>query len=154
MLLGGDEIGRTQLGNNNAYCQDNELAWYDWARADQGLLEFCRQLIALRRRHAVFRRRRWFQGRAIHGERCEDIAWLAMDGTPMSEQLWRQGFVKTLGIFLNGEAIAEPDVRGARITDACFYLMFNADPQTRPFMLPGGSLGLSTLEAPGGATVL
>jgi isoamylase len=138
MLLGGDEIGRTQHGNDNAYCQDNEVGWYDWARADQGLLEFCRQLIALRREHAVFRRRRLFQGRAIHGDRCSDIAWFAMDGRPMSDELWNEGFVKTLGIFLNGEAIAEVDVHGRRISDACFYLMFNADPQTRPFTIPSG----------------
>ena len=138
MLLGGDEIGRTQRGNNNAYCQDNEISWYDWAQVDQKLLEFCRRLIELRRGHPVFRRRRWFQGRTIHGKGCEDIGWFSLDGTPMSEHLWNEGTVHTLGVFLNGQAITEPDMHGASIEDSSFYLIFNADSQDLSITLPSG----------------
>jgi isoamylase len=104
MLLAGDEIGRTQEGNNNAYCQDNELSWIDWSAADGDLLAFARRLIALRRRHPVFRRRHWFLGRPIYGD-LEDVAWFRPDGLEMSEDDWNAGFAKSLGVFLNGKAI-------------------------------------------------
>ena len=90
MLLAGDEFGRTQRGNNNAYCQDNEISWLDWANADGGLQEFTRGLIALRREHPKFRRRRWFHGRGIHGSGVTDIEWFRLDGKPMSEDHWRR----------------------------------------------------------------
>ena len=112
MLLGGDEIGRTQRGNNNAYCQDNEISWYDWERVDEDLLEFTRRLIALRREHPVFRRRRWFQGRPIRG--TVDIGWFRPDGTEMDDDDWDAGFAQSIGVFLNGDAITDRDERGQR----------------------------------------
>jgi isoamylase len=123
MLLGGDEVGRSQRGNNNAYCQDNELSWYDWEHADHVLLEFTRRLIALRREHPVFHRRRWFQDRPL---RVTDIGWFALDGQEMSEEQWTQVFAKSLGVFLNGEAIASRGPQGDRIRDDSFYVLFNA----------------------------
>ena len=86
MLLGGDEIGRTQRGNNNAYCQDNEISWYDWSSADTTLLEFTRRLIQLRKEHPGFRRRKWFQGHPIHGAKVTDIGWFTQDVTEMPEE--------------------------------------------------------------------
>src|SRR6187402_2684209 len=94
MLCGGDEIGRTQQGNNNAYCQDNELSWYDWEAADLGLLDFVRKLVKLRSEHPIFTRRRWFQGRPIRGSEVSDISWFTPGGTEMSDQDWQTGFAK------------------------------------------------------------
>src|SRR6185295_15168329 len=98
MLLGGDEIGRTQGGNNNAYCQDNEISWFDWGAVDEPFLAFTAELIALRRAHPVFRRRKWFHGRALHGEGVVDIGWFKLDGSEMDEGDWRDGFAKSLGV--------------------------------------------------------
>jgi glycogen operon protein len=136
MLLGGDEIGRTQRGNNNAYCQDNEISWFDWVHADEGLLHFTRRLIRLRHRHPVFCRRRWFQGRPIHGSGVSDIGWFTPAGAQMSEEDWNAGFAKSLGVFLNGHAIPTPDERGERILDDSFYVMFNAQHEPVDFRLP------------------
>ncbi|HEX2224326.1 MAG TPA: glycogen debranching protein GlgX, partial [Thermoanaerobaculia bacterium] len=136
MLLGGDEMGRSQGGNNNAYCQDNEISWFDWENADQELIEYTARLIQLRRDHPVFRRRRWFLGSPIHGEGVSDIGWFKPDGGDMSEEDWQQGFVKSLGVFLNGEAIPTPDARGERIVDDRFYLLFNAHGEPARFRLP------------------
>jgi isoamylase len=136
MLLGGDEIGRTQHGNNNAYCQDNELSWYNWAAADEKLLQFARRLIRLRNRHPVFCRRRWFQGRDPHGSGVGDIGWLTPAGTEMSETDWQAGFAKSLGVFLNGDAIPTPDERGERIVDDSFYIMLNVHHEPMEFKLP------------------
>ena len=108
MLLGGDEIGRTQQGNNNAYCQDNEISWFDWAHADPSLLQFTRGVIRLRQRHPVFCRRRWFQGRPIHGKGVSDIAWFKPDGTRCPRRTGAPGFAKSLGVFLNGERFRRP----------------------------------------------
>jgi isoamylase len=143
MLLGGDEIGRTQQGNNNAYCQDNEISWYDWDNADGNLLQFTRQLIRLRRRHPVFCRRRWFQGRPIHGTDVSDIGWFTAAGQEMSEEDWSAGFAKSLGVFLNGRAIPTPDERGERIVDESFYVIFNAQHDALPFRLPEARWGTS-----------
>ncbi|MBO0821911.1 MAG: glycogen debranching protein GlgX, partial [Nocardiopsaceae bacterium] len=131
MLLAGDEIGRTQGGNNNAYCQDNELSWVDWTRATacRDLLEFTQRLARLRSEHAVFRRRRFFQGAA-------DIAWLTPAGEPMSESDWQAGYAKSVAVFLNGAAITEPDTRGDPVTDSRFLLLFNASPDPITFTLP------------------
>ncbi len=137
MLLGGDELGRTQHGNNNAYCQDNDLSWFDWGHVDEDLLEFTRRLIALRRQHPVFRRRRWFQGRPIHGGGITDIAWFTPEATEMTEEQWQSGFVKALGIFLNGESLAHLDRRGRRVTDNTFYLACNAHQEPVAFAMPG-----------------
>src|SRR5205807_9141997 len=92
MILGGDEMGRTQRGNNNAYCQDNEVSWFDWAERDDGLVQFVARLIAIRREHPVFRRRGWFQGRQIRGRELIDIAWSDPDGGTMARDDWREGY--------------------------------------------------------------
>jgi len=138
MLLAGDELGRTQLGNNNAYCQDNEISWCDWAldaRAD-ALLAFTQRLIELRRAHPVFRRRRFFQGRPIHGSFLADVGWLAPDGHEMTEQEWVSGHVRCLGVFLNGDAIGEPGPRGEQVTDDSFLLLLNGAAERVGFVLP------------------
>jgi glycogen operon protein len=145
MLLGGDEIGRTQLGNNNAYCQDNEISWFDWKHVDEELLEFCRRLIRFRHDHPVFTRRRWFQGRPIHG-RVDDIGWFTPDGQEMAEEHWGEGFTKSIGIFLNGDGIASPSMRGERLFDDSFFLMFNTDHNPVTFVLPGAKWGRMWLE--------
>ncbi|MFF9817685.1 glycogen debranching protein GlgX [Streptomyces sp. NPDC014006] len=140
MLLHGDELGRTQLGNNNAYCQDNELTWIDWQDAIEGseLLDFTRRLITLRRDHPVFRRRRFFKGRAPRGTRTEakDIAWFTPAGQEMTDGDWETGFARSLMVHLNGKAITEPDLRGLRVEDDSFLLLFNAHSQALTFTLP------------------
>jgi isoamylase len=135
MLLAGDEIGRTQRGNNNAYCQDNEISWLDWAGADGELLEFTRGVIALRREHPVFRRRRWFHGRSIHGSGVNDIAWFAPDGNPMSEDHWAGADAKSLAVFLNGHDLGT-DAEGETVRDDTFAVLFNARPEEVTFTLP------------------
>jgi len=141
MLSGGDEIGRTQRGNNNAYCQDNEISWYDWEHADQALLGFTRDLIRLYSEHPVFQRRRWFQGRPIRGSQVADIGWFTAGGTEMSEEDWQAGFAKSLGVFLNGQAIATRDERGRRVVDDSFYMMFNAHHEPLEFAMPEAKWG-------------
>jgi glycogen operon protein len=134
MLLGGDEIGRTQKGNNNAYCQDNEISWFDWASADFDLLRFTQGLIALRRDHPVLRRRRWFLGRPIRG--TPDIGWCRTDGLEMNDEDWEAGFVRTVGLFLNGEAIRSRDSRGLPELDDSFLLLFNSHHEDIEWTLP------------------
>ncbi|MGH2749262.1 MAG: glycogen debranching protein GlgX [Actinomycetota bacterium] len=143
MFLGGDEIGRTQGGNNNAYCQDNEISYIDWSLRDENLtlLGFVRRLMEFRREHPVFRRHRWFMGRAIHGEEISDIAWFNPGGDEMTEQQWNDGFAKSIGVFLNGDEIATPGPRGERITDDSFLLFFNAHHDPMDFMVPIGGWG-------------
>jgi len=134
MLLAGDEIGRTQHGNNNAYCQDNEISWLDWEHVDERLLEFTRRLIELRGRHPVFRRKHWFQGRSIRG--TVDLGWFKPDGTEMSDEDWGSARVNAVGVFLNGEAITDRDRRGQRVTDESFLLLFSAQADTLSWTLP------------------
>ncbi|HKF75249.1 MAG TPA: glycogen debranching protein GlgX [Candidatus Dormibacteraeota bacterium] len=141
MISGGDEIGRTQRGNNNAYCQDNEISWFDWENQDVDLLGFVTRLIRLRREHPVFRRRRWFQGQEIRGEERIDIAWFKPDGGQMTQHDWRNGFARSLGVFMNGEEIASPDERGRRLRDDSFFLLLNAHDQPLRFVLPRGPFG-------------
>jgi glycogen operon protein len=140
MLSHGDELGRTQQGNNNVYCQDNELSWVDWSdvRENWLLLEFTRKLAKLRADHPVFRRRRFFYGRPVRGSEDElsDIAWLTPQGTRMTDADWNVGYAKSLAVFLNGEAITEPDRRGRRITDDSFLLLINAHHETIKFTIP------------------
>ena len=136
MLLGGDEISRTQQGNNNAYCQDNALSWYDWDRIDGDLLAFTRRLIRFRLDHPVFHRRRWFQGRVIHNSGERDIGWFTPDGEEMTEEHWRVGFAKSLAVLLNGKALPDPDLRGERVTDSSFLVLFNAHYEPLAFTLP------------------
>ena len=135
-----DEIGRTQSGNNNVYCQDNPLAWIDWelAQDQTNLLAFTSAVVSLRQDHAVFRRRRFFAGDAAHGGKSDlgDIEWFSSDGTEMDENDWLNGYARTLMVFLNGEAIPEPDQRGERILDSHFLLLFNAHSDPVTFALP------------------
>jgi isoamylase len=134
MLLAGDELSRTQRGNNNAYCQDNELSWLSWAQRDEDLLAFTRAVIALRRHHPTFRRRRFFEGRPIWGQDA-DIRWLRTDGREMTEQDWHTGFAKSFGVFLNGQAIPTPSSHGERVVDDDFTLLFNAHHEPVHFQL-------------------
>jgi len=138
MLLAGDELGRTQRGNNNAYCQDNELSWVDWklSDADRELADFVARLIRLRRAHPVFRRRHFFQGRDIRGAGTKDIHWLKPDGSEMSDMEWAHEFARSLGVFLSGEALGEVDARGRAIRDDNFILLFNAHHERIDFRLP------------------
>jgi len=146
MITAGDESGRTQRGNNNAYCQDNELSWLDWNVTADGrrLTEFTRRLIRLRREHPVFRRRHFFEGRPIHGTGIKDIVWLKPDGAEMSDEEWQHEFARSLGMLLNGEALTEVDARGRRVTDGTFLVLFNAHHEEIAFTLPNHT-GLSWL---------
>jgi len=149
MLLGGDEIGRTQQGNNNAYCQDNEISWYAWEHMDGDSLVFCRRLIQYRREHPVFRRRGWFQGRPIHGNEIVDIAWFTSEGEQMADDDWEKQYAKSLGVFLNGGAIPNPNPRGEPVIDDNFYIIFNANHESLTFTLPKrdwGALWLKELD--------
>ncbi|MGH9519585.1 MAG: glycogen debranching protein GlgX, partial [Terriglobales bacterium] len=141
MVLAGDEIGRTQQGNNNAYCQDNEMSWLDWEHADAEMLGFCRSLIAFYRAHPIFHRRQWFQGHAIRG--AADIAWLRPDGNEMTDADWSHGYAKALMAFLNGDAIPSRDALGQRLRDDSFLLLFNAHHDQLGFQLPTASYGQS-----------
>jgi glycogen operon protein len=145
MLLGGDEFGRTQHGNNNAYCQDNPISWYAWEHLDTELLDWTRRLIELRRSHPVFRRRRFFQGRSVRGqmtaEGLPDLAWFRPDGAEMTDDDWKVGYAKSLGVYLNGAAIPDPDEHGRPIVDDSFFLVLNAWDQDLEFTLPGPKWG-------------
>ncbi len=136
MLVHGDELGRTQNGNNNAYCQDNEISYIDWEKLDYELLDFTHRLIDLRLQHPVFRRRRWFQGTNIRGTDLTDIGWFRPDGSQMADGDWNAPFAKSLGVFLNGDGIPSPDCRGFRMRDDDFFLVFNAHYESIKFTLP------------------
>jgi glycogen operon protein len=136
MLLAGDECGRTQRGNNNAYCQDNELSWFDWDGRDEQLDAFTHRLTAMRRDHPVFRRRGWFLGRPIHGVEVGDVAWFQPDGNEMTDDDWHVSFAKSLGQFLNGDELPRMGPRGEPIQDSSFYLLFNAHHEPIDFVLP------------------
>ena len=138
MLLAGDELGRTQRGNNNAYCQDNEISWLDWEPDDEreALVAFVQRVIALRRAHPVFRRRDFFHGRPLRGRDVKDILWLKPDGAEMTEEEWDQHFARCLGVYLSGEALTETDRRGRPVVDAHFLVLFNAHHEPIPFTLP------------------
>jgi glycogen operon protein len=144
MLLHGDELGRTQQGNNNAYCQDGEISWVNWDQIgdEKELLAFVRRLIALRQNHPVFRRRNFFQGRSIKGAGIKDILWLRPDGREMTDEEWNQEHAKTLGLFLSGSAVDEIDERGQLITDENFVLLMNANHEEVPFALPTVASGM------------
>ncbi|MDQ6727432.1 MAG: glycogen debranching enzyme, partial [Actinomycetota bacterium] len=143
MLLGGDEMGRTQRGNNNAYCQDNEISWFDWSLRDENLalLGFTRQLMDFRVAHPVLRRRRWFQGRPIYGSGVEDIVWFDCAGTEMDDHQWQQDFARSLGVFLNGRGISSPDHHGRHIVDDSLLMLFNAHWEPVEFTLPDSRFG-------------
>ncbi|MFB9285688.1 glycogen debranching protein GlgX, partial [Pseudoclavibacter helvolus] len=139
MLLHGDELGRTQNGNNNTYAQDSELSWVHWESADEPLIEFTRAVAQLRADHPTFRRRRFFNGRVEErpeGSALPDIVWLSTDGTQMASEDWNAEFVKSMGMFLNGNAIAGRDERGEEITDVSFMVYFNASETVVEATLP------------------
>ena len=146
MLLGGDELGRSQRGNNNAYCQDSDISWFDWATADQDLLDFTRKLTTFRRKHPVFRRRGWFLGQPIrpakkHGPVLPDIEWFTPEGDDMTDEHWQTLLSRSLQVFLNGHAFTLPDDRGEPIVDDTFLVVFHAHPENRKFKLPNASFG-------------
>ena len=138
MVLGGDELSHTQSGNNNAYCQDNELSWLDWNLSEEQrqFLEYVSRVIRLRRQHPVFARRRFLLGRPIPGELTKDVAWLTPAGTEMSEHEWDQEFARCLGVYLSGAALERIDRRGRPLKDENFLLLFNAHYEVIPFVLP------------------
>jgi isoamylase len=144
MICHGDELGRTQNGNNNGYCQDNEITWVDWDKVDVDLLAFTRQLTALRREHPVFRRRRFFDGRPVRRRGktgLPDIQWFRPDGTEMTEEDWGSGFGRSVAMFLNGQGIPDRDTRGQRVIDDSFYLAFSAHDEAIDFTLPAEEYG-------------
>jgi glycogen operon protein len=143
MLLAGDEIGRTQGGNNNAYCQDNEVSWVDWSLAEPhaDLLEFTRVLAGLRRRHPVFRRRRFFRGQPTGGEYPADIAWLTPAGQQMTGDDWRRSSPSAMTVFLNGDAITEPGPQGEPVRDDSFLILLSAHGEPVRFRLPEARFG-------------
>jgi glycogen operon protein len=143
MLLGGDEFGRSQGGNNNAWCQDNEISWFDWeAQAGDGeLLAFTRRLIRLRHEHPVFRRRQFLHGTDEDGSGLPDVWWFRPDGRRMTKADWDDRDARRLGMFLNGEEIVAPDERGARVVDDSYVLLFNAGHEDVAFTLPPARFG-------------
>ncbi len=143
MLLGGDEFGRTQRGNNNAYCQDNEISWVDWDGAERGagLLGFTRALSALRREHPVFRRRRFFRGQPAGDGHLADIAWLTPPGREMGDEDWSTSGGRAMTVFLNGDAITEPGPHGERVRDDSFLIMLSADREPEDFTVPATKYG-------------
>ena len=145
MLLYGDEFGRTQGGNNNAYCQDNEISWVDWSmRARHDVqFNFTCSLAKLRKEHPVFRRRRFFDGTPVHvkGEQLRDIAWFTPSAAEMTESDWETGYARSVAVFLNGDAIPSPDPRGQQVKDDSFLLLFNAADTSIEFTLPSSEYG-------------
>ncbi len=139
MLLAGDEFGRTQQGNNNAYCQDNAISWVDWerARAFRPLTAFVERLIALRKRHPIFRRKRYFVGAPVAGLEVKDMLWLTPQGVEMTAEDWQMPFARCLGVYLHGKSLTETDARGHRLRDDSFLLLFNAHHEAITFTLPG-----------------
>lgn len=144
MLCGGDEIGRTQQGNNNAYCQDNKISWFDWNldHTQLELLAFVRSLIALRKKHPVLRRRRFFQGRHIRGSEVKDLSWFRPDGKEMTDDDWNAGYSKSLTLRLAGDAIDETDAKGRPIMDDTLLILLNAHHTPLAFTLPAHKSGI------------
>jgi glycogen operon protein len=136
MIVAGDELGKTQKGNNNAYCQDNEISWIDWIRADKELQNFTQKLILFYKRHPAFSRRRWFKGRPIKGIGVEDIAWFLPEGIEMTQENWNNDFAKSLAVYLNGRALRTQGPKGEAITDDNFYIIFNAHHEPLRYKIP------------------
>ncbi len=136
MLLAGDEVSRTQNGNNNAYCQDNEISWLNWEKADKDLLKFTQKLINLRKMHPVFSRRRWFQGMPIKGIGVEDINWFLPNGAEMEDKHWNEDYAKTLAVYLSGLGLRSRGPQGEQIFDDNFYIIFNASHIPLEYTLP------------------
>ncbi|HLN56168.1 MAG TPA: glycogen debranching protein GlgX [Bacteroidales bacterium] len=141
MLVAGDELGRTQLGNNNAYCQDNEISWINWDKKDEALLDFTSKLINFRLEHPAFCRNKWFQHKSIKG--IKDIEWFLPEGTTMTEHHWNESHAKSLGIFLSGDHLDTRDEHGEKITDDSFYIIFNSADISVIFTIPDHTWGES-----------
>jgi glycogen operon protein len=163
MLLGGDELGRTQRGNNNAYCQDNEASWVDWTlSADQEqFLEFARAIATLRHAHPLLRRRLFFQGRSLVPGGCQkDITWFSSDGQEMTQEAWTRADRRVLGMRLYGQSLDEPDTHGEPFVDEVLLVLFNADAETVRWTLPSSDpdmtwvLVLDTANATGPAVAV
>lgn len=137
MLVSGDEIGKTQKGNNNAYCQDNEISWIDWENLDEELLNYTKKLIQLRKNHPIFCRTRWFKGEKTKSDTVKDIAWFLPEGTEMTDENWNHDYAKSLAVFLNGKSINAHTDHNEAITDDNFYLIFNAHFDPLKFCFPG-----------------
>jgi glycogen operon protein len=144
MLAHGDELGRTQQGNNNVYCQDNELAWVNWDldESQQGLLDFTRNLVRLRNEHPVLRRRRFFHG-DTGADGLGDLVWFTPDGREMEDSHWQEDDARAVAVFLNGDAISEPDPRGERVVDDSFLILLNSNDEQLDFLLPAKAYGES-----------
>jgi isoamylase len=136
MLVAGDELSRTQQGNNNGYCQDNEISWINWEKADKDLQAFTKKLIFLRKDHAAFSRKNWFKGEPVKGNGIDDIAWFLPDGSQMSEEHWKQAFAKSIAVFLNGQGLHAVDAEGSKVVDDSFYIIFNAHHEAVDYKLP------------------
>ncbi|QEK51046.1 glycogen debranching protein GlgX [Pedobacter aquae] len=136
MIVAGDEFGRTQQGNNNAYCQDNEISWLNWDNMDHELQQFTASLIRLRKEHPTFCRRKWFQGMPVKGIGLEDIAWFLPEGIEMDDEHWQHDFARSLAVYLNGKGIRSLSEQGEKIIDDDFYVMFNAHHDTIIYHLP------------------
>jgi glycogen operon protein len=136
MLVAGDELSRTQNGNNNAYCQDNEISWINWEKADTDLQQFTKKLIQLYKDHPVFSRHRWFQGQLIKGTGVEDIAWFLPEGKEMTEENWNHDFAKSLAVYMNGRGLRMIDTKGEKVIDNSFYIIFNAYHEPLDYCLP------------------
>ncbi|MEL6185851.1 MAG: glycogen debranching enzyme, partial [Myxococcota bacterium] len=142
MLVSGDELGRTQRGNNNAYNQDSELSWIDWQKIDDRLLSFTQQLVHLTRAHPVFRRRRWFKGHVVKGTPYRDIGWFTPTGEEMTDADWDVGYAKSLGVFINGSSPLGRDRFGRELTDSTFFALINAWADPLSFRLPASLMKL------------
>jgi glycogen operon protein len=138
MICGGDEIARTQSGNNNAYCQDNELSWHDWKRAAEqnDLLEFTASLIELRKKHPNLRRRKFYQDRSVRNSIVKDIAWFAADGHEMTEDEWNAGWIRSLAVLFNGETLDTVDEMGRQLIDDTFLILINSYHDPVAYKLP------------------
>ncbi|QRR00101.1 glycogen debranching protein GlgX [Dyadobacter sandarakinus] len=141
MIVAGDEWGRTQHGNNNAYCQDNEISWLNWDKVDHSLLDFTRELIHFCKKHPSFQRRRWFQDLPVTGSEIKDIMWFEPGGRQIPEDGWEDSVAEAFGVFLNGRGIRCVNMRGERLVDDHFYIAFNATDEPADFMLPAEECG-------------
>ncbi len=146
MLVAGDELGKTQGGNNNAYCQDNEISWINWQQADQDLIGYVQKLTHFQHAHPSFCRRRWFKGQPIKGSDVHDIAWFLPDGAIMSEENWKEDFAKSLAVFMNGKSLPTDGPKGEPVIDNNFYIIFNAYEGELPYVLPSEEFGTTWLK--------
>jgi isoamylase len=146
MLVAGDERGRTQKGNNNAYCQDNEISWMDWQKTDQDLLNFTKRLIHFYKNHPAFLRKRWFKGGPVNENGLEDIAWFLPEGRQMTQENWNHDFAKSLAVYLNGDALRSQGPKGEPITDDNFYIIFNAYHEPLHYKLPVKKYGRNWIK--------